>query len=27
VAGIEELNEFMEGWVCPSMENGTVFFW
>ena len=27
VAGVEELNEFMEGWVCPSMENGTVFFW
>jgi hypothetical protein len=24
---VEELNEFMEGWVCPSMENGTVFFW
>ena len=27
VAGIDELNEFMEGWVCPSLDNGTTFFW
>lgn len=23
----DELNEFMEGWVCPSMANGTTYFW
>ncbi len=27
VAGIEELNTFMEDWVCPSLRNGTNFFW
>lgn len=27
VAGISEMNEFMEGWVCESLKNGTTFFW
>lgn len=27
VAGIEELNEFMEQWVCPALTNGTNYFW
>lgn len=27
IAGIDELNDFMKGWVCPSMANGTTFFW
>jgi exo-beta-1,3-glucanase (GH17 family) len=27
VAGISELNEFMDGWVCQSMANGTTYFW
>jgi exo-beta-1,3-glucanase (GH17 family) len=27
VAGIDELNQFMEGWVCESLKNGTTFFW
>ena len=27
IAGIDELNQFMEGWVCPSMANGTTYFW
>jgi exo-beta-1,3-glucanase (GH17 family) len=27
VAGIKELNEFMEGWVCESLKNETTFFW
>lgn len=27
VAGIDELNEFMDGWVCQSLKNGTTFFW
>lgn len=27
VAGIDEMNEFMEGWICPSLANGTTFFW
>ncbi|CAI6340749.1 unnamed protein product [Periconia digitata] len=27
VAGIDELNQFMEDWVCPSMKNQTEYFW
>jgi exo-beta-1,3-glucanase (GH17 family) len=27
VAGVEELNTFMEDWVCPSLKNGTEYFW
>lgn len=27
VASIENLNEFMEGWVCQSLTNGTTYFW
>lgn len=27
VAGISELNKFMEDWVCPSMKNATEYFW
>lgn len=27
VAGIEEMNTFMEGWVCQALENGTDYFW
>lgn len=27
VAGVDELNEFMDGWVCQSLKNGTTFFW
>ena len=27
IAGIDELNTFLEGWVCPSMANGTTYFW
>jgi exo-beta-1,3-glucanase (GH17 family) len=27
VAGIDELNQFMEDWVCPSLKNGTEYFW
>lgn len=27
IAGIDELNTFMEAWVCPSLSNGTTFFW
>lgn len=27
VAGIDELNKFMEDWVCPSLKNGTDYFW
>ena len=27
IAGISELNTYLEGWVCPSMENGTTYFW
>ena len=27
VAGIDELNQFMDGWVCQSMANGTTYFW
>lgn len=27
VAGIDELNQFMDGWVCPSLNNGTTYFW
>lgn len=27
VAGIAEMNTFMESWVCPSLKNGTNYFW
>lgn len=27
VAGIDELNTFMEGWVCQALANGTNYFW
>jgi exo-beta-1,3-glucanase (GH17 family) len=27
VAGIDELNRFMEDWVCPALKNGTQYFW
>lgn len=27
VAGIDELNLFMEDWVCPSLKNQTEYFW
>jgi exo-beta-1,3-glucanase (GH17 family) len=27
VAGIDEMNQFMEDWICPSLENGTEYFW
>ncbi len=27
VAGIDEMNQFMEGWVCESMVNKTEYFW
>ena len=27
VAGITELNKFMEDWICPSMKNKTEYFW
>lgn len=27
VAGVDELNQFMEDWICPSLENGTDYFW
>ncbi|CAG8959811.1 hypothetical protein HYFRA_00001719 [Hymenoscyphus fraxineus] len=27
VAGITELNSFMESWICPSLTNGTNYFW
>lgn len=27
VAGIDEMNRFMEDWVCPSMRNETEYFW
>jgi exo-beta-1,3-glucanase (GH17 family) len=27
VAGVAELNEFMEQWVCPALANGTNYFW
>lgn len=27
VAGIDELNIFMEDWVCPGLRNGTSYFW
>ncbi|KAK4211058.1 endo-beta-1,3-glucanase [Rhypophila decipiens] len=26
-AGIDELNKFMEDWVCPALNNGTEYFW
>ncbi|KZF23084.1 glycoside hydrolase family 17 protein [Xylona heveae TC161] len=27
VAGIDELNTFMDSWVCQSLTNGTEYFW
>jgi exo-beta-1,3-glucanase (GH17 family) len=27
VAGIEEMNTFMESWVCESLRNQTMYFW
>lgn len=27
VAGVDELNQFMEDWICPSLKNGTDYFW
>jgi exo-beta-1,3-glucanase (GH17 family) len=27
VAGIDELNQFMEDWVCQALSNGTNYFW
>ena len=27
VAGIDELNTFMEDWVCQALSNGTEYFW
>jgi exo-beta-1,3-glucanase (GH17 family) len=27
VAGVDELNEFMEGWVCSALRDGTEYFW
>jgi exo-beta-1,3-glucanase (GH17 family) len=27
VAGIDEMNTFMEGWVCQALANGTNYFW
>jgi exo-beta-1,3-glucanase (GH17 family) len=27
VAGIDELNTFMSGWVCQALANGTNYFW
>ena len=27
VAGITQMNQFMNDWVCPSMTNGTTYFW
>jgi exo-beta-1,3-glucanase (GH17 family) len=27
VAGVDEMNKFMEDWVCQALENGTDYFW
>lgn len=27
VASVEGLNEFLDGWVCESLRNGTTYFW
>lgn len=27
VAGIQEMNTFMDGWVCDALANGTNYFW
>jgi exo-beta-1,3-glucanase (GH17 family) len=27
IAGVDELNTFMESWICPSLKNGTDYFW
>ncbi|TQV90806.1 endo-beta-1,3-glucanase [Cordyceps javanica] len=26
-AGIDEMNRFMDDWVCPALKNGTNYFW
>ncbi|KAJ4307772.1 hypothetical protein N0V94_009615 [Neodidymelliopsis sp. IMI 364377] len=27
VAGVDEMNQFLEDWVCPSLKNSTEYFW
>jgi exo-beta-1,3-glucanase (GH17 family) len=27
IAGVDEMNHFMEDWVCQSLDNGTEYFW
>ncbi|KAI6780555.1 glucan endo-beta-glucosidase-like protein [Emericellopsis cladophorae] len=27
VAGVDELNTFMNDWICPALKNGTNYFW
>lgn len=27
MAGIDEMNTFMDGWVCDALANGTNYFW
>lgn len=27
IAGVDEMNRFMSDWICPSMKNGTEYFW
>ncbi|KAF2085353.1 glycoside hydrolase family 17 protein [Saccharata proteae CBS 121410] len=27
VAGVDEMNTFMDGWVCDALTNGTQYFW
>ena len=27
VAGIDEMNQYMEDWVCQALNNGTLYFW
>lgn len=27
VAGIDELNQFMQDWICPALKNETEYFW
>lgn len=27
VAGIDEMNTFLDSWVCEAMQNGTTYFW
>lgn len=26
IAGVDEMNQFLEGWVCPALKNGTNYF-